>query len=82
MEYLVKTLDIIDAERFISGLLRERFNYTEWRGRIRQGASVSRWQKRTEKILKEIDLLKRNIVTGALRGKRGTNAPKEKCEVI
>ena len=39
-------------------------------------------KKRTEKILKEIDLLKRNIVMGALRGKRGTNAPKEKCEVI
>ena len=31
MECLVKTLGIIDAERFISNLLRERFDYTEWR---------------------------------------------------
>ena len=31
MEYLVEKLGIIDAERFISNLLRERFDYTEWR---------------------------------------------------
>ena len=31
MEYLVEKLGIIDAERFISALLRERFDYTEWR---------------------------------------------------
>lgn len=31
MDCLVKTLGIIDAERFISNLLRERFDYTEWR---------------------------------------------------
>ena len=31
MEYLVEKLGIIDTERFISKLLRERFDYTEWR---------------------------------------------------
>lgn len=31
MECLVKNLGIIDTERFISALLRERFDYTEWR---------------------------------------------------
>ena len=31
MEYLVQKLGIIDTERFISKLLRERFDYTEWR---------------------------------------------------
>ena len=31
MECLVKTLGIIDTERFISALLRESFDYTEWR---------------------------------------------------
>jgi len=31
MDCLVKTLGIIDAERFISALLRESFDYTEWR---------------------------------------------------
>ncbi len=31
MDSLVKNLGIIDTERFISSLLRERFNYTEWR---------------------------------------------------
>lgn len=31
MDCLVKNLGIIDTERFISGLLRERFDYTEWR---------------------------------------------------
>lgn len=31
MECLIKNLGIIDTERFISNLLRERFDYTEWR---------------------------------------------------
>ncbi len=31
MEYLVERLGVIDTERFISNLLRERFDYTEWR---------------------------------------------------
>lgn len=31
MDCLIKTLGIIDTERFISNLLRERFDYTEWR---------------------------------------------------
>lgn len=31
MDCLIKTLGIIDTERFISKLLRERFDYTEWR---------------------------------------------------
>lgn len=31
MDCLVKNLGIIDTERFIAALLRERFDYTEWR---------------------------------------------------
>ena len=31
MNCLIENLGIIDAERFISNLLRERFDYTEWR---------------------------------------------------
>ena len=31
MDCLEKNLGIIDTERFISTLLRERFDYTEWR---------------------------------------------------
>ncbi len=31
MECLIEKLGIIDTERFISNLLRERFDYTEWR---------------------------------------------------
>ena len=31
MACLIEKLGIIDAERFISILLRERFDYTEWR---------------------------------------------------
>lgn len=31
MDCLVEKLGVIDAERFISNLLCERFNYTEWR---------------------------------------------------
>ena len=31
MDCLIKNLGIIDTERFISKLLRERFDYTEWR---------------------------------------------------
>ncbi len=31
MDCLEKNLGIIDTERFIAALLRERFDYTEWR---------------------------------------------------
>ena len=30
MEYLLDRLGVIDTEVFISSLLRERFDYTEW----------------------------------------------------
>ena len=30
MECLVKSLGVLEAEVFISSLLRERFDYTEW----------------------------------------------------
>ena len=31
MEILVKNLGVVEAERFISLILREPFDYTEWR---------------------------------------------------
>jgi hypothetical protein len=31
MACLIENLGVIDTERFISNLLRERFDYTEWR---------------------------------------------------
>jgi hypothetical protein len=30
MEYLVKKLGILETEVFVSSLLRDRFDYTEW----------------------------------------------------
>lgn len=30
MDALLKSLGVLDTEEFISTLLRERFNYTEW----------------------------------------------------
>jgi hypothetical protein len=30
MEYLLEKLGVLDTEVFISGLLRDRFDYTEW----------------------------------------------------
>jgi hypothetical protein len=40
MHALVERLGMIDAERFISSISRERFDYTEWQRNLWQDQSV------------------------------------------
>lgn len=40
MEILTKHLGLVDAERFISLIQREPFDYTSWRQNIFEGLSV------------------------------------------
>ena len=40
MDALSETLGLVDAERFISLILREPFNYTEWQQDLYKGVSL------------------------------------------
>ena len=40
MDVLSETLGLVDAERFISLMLREQFNYTEWQQDLYKGVSL------------------------------------------
>ena len=40
LDALVKQLGMIDAERFISVILRERFDYTEWQRHLWENDSL------------------------------------------
>ena len=54
LDALVKQLGMIDAERFISLILRERFDYTEWQRHLWENDSMetiyqraaARWEAR------------------------------------
>jgi len=40
MNILIATLGAVDAERFISMVKRDTFNYTEWQDNLWQGQSI------------------------------------------
>ena len=40
LDTLVKQLGLVDAERFISLILRERFDYTEWQRHLWENDSL------------------------------------------
>ena len=40
MDVLSETLGLVDAERFISLILREPFDYTEWQQDLYKGVSL------------------------------------------
>ncbi|MDR3302445.1 MAG: hypothetical protein LBT01_07975 [Spirochaetaceae bacterium] len=40
MDTLTKTLGIVEAERFITLILREPFDYTEWQRGLYEGVSL------------------------------------------
>ena len=46
MAALVAPLGVVDAERFIASLSRERFDYTEWRRRHLPQMSVTELSER------------------------------------
>ena len=41
MDVLVKNLGVVEAERFIALVLKEPFDYTEWRSNLQDDISVS-----------------------------------------
>lgn len=45
-ELLAKNLGLVDAERFICLIQRERFDYTKWRQTLFQGLTVEEISRR------------------------------------
>lgn len=54
MELLSKHLGIVEAERFISLIQREKFDYTKWRGNLFAGMSGEEISKRAMDLQKSI----------------------------
>jgi hypothetical protein len=55
MKCLIKNFGIVDTERFISNINRERFDYTEWQRSLYDGMTVdeildaaSKWAKKED----------------------------------
>ena len=46
MDILSETLGLVDAERFISLILREPFNYTEWQQDLYKGVSLDEFYRK------------------------------------
>jgi len=40
MQYLIEKFGVVDAERFISLMIKENFDYTEWQKDLFSGLSV------------------------------------------
>lgn len=53
MEILTKHLGLVDAERFISLIQREPFDYTSWRKNLFEGLSVEQLNEMAVKESKE-----------------------------
>ena len=50
MEILSKNLGLVDAERFISLILREPFNYTEWQKDLYKDVSLDEFYQNIKKF--------------------------------
>lgn len=55
MNVLIKELGEVDAERFISLIIKEPFNYTKWQENLFEEENV---KELSEKAMKEIDKAK------------------------
>jgi hypothetical protein len=53
METLTKALGIVDSERFISLILREPFDYTEWQRDLYKDVSLDEFYARVKTFRKE-----------------------------
>ena len=59
MKILIEQLGIVNAERFISILLREPFDYTEWRkSNLCAGMSVEEISKKAMEVFNQNSLSK------------------------
>ncbi len=52
---LTNKLDIVEVERFITILIRERFDYTEWRKTLWEDLSVEELSERAMRYSQQID---------------------------
>lgn len=50
LDVLSETFGLVDAERFIALVLREPFNYTEWRRNQYEGVSVEDFFRNVKKF--------------------------------
>ena len=50
MEILSENLGLVDAERFISLILREPFNYTEWQKDLYKDVSLDEFYQNIKKF--------------------------------
>ena len=55
MNVLIKELGEVDAERFISLIIKEPFNYTKWQEKLFEEENV---KELSEQAMKEIDKAK------------------------
>ena len=58
MDVLTENLGIVDAERFISLILREPFNYTEWQQGLYEGVSLDEFCDNVKNFKKQKEPLK------------------------
>ncbi len=57
MKILFANMDIVEAEKFISIIQRDRFDYTKWRQNLYEGLSVRELSRKAMKLRDK----KRNI---------------------
>lgn len=50
MKILFANMDIVEAEKFISLIQRERFDYTKWRQSLYDGLSVRELSRKAMKL--------------------------------
>lgn len=56
LEVLSKYLGIVEAERFVALIQREKFNYTKWRSNLFQGLSGREISKKAMEFQEEMDV--------------------------
>lgn len=50
MKVLFANMDIVDAEKFISIILRDRFDYTKWSQKLYEGMTVRELSAKAMKL--------------------------------
>ena len=57
-DVLSETLGLVDAERFISLILREPFDYTEWQQELYKGVSLDEFYRNVKNFKENKNLQK------------------------
>ncbi len=58
MKILFANMDIVEAEKFISIIQRDKFDYTKWRQNLYEGLSVRELSKKAMLLLEKRKTLK------------------------